>query len=538
MNFFNRAIKNITRKLSKTVLLILTFFLIGNLVIIGLSVAKASDTAKTLARQKMRAVITYQIDYDKFYYDAEQIEDEDERNKFYENYPRIKLADVKEVLKDERVKTANAISNNTIYATEGGIDYVHLNNQAEQNIEEWGGQQCYFDGMTNEEVCESYAEPSFFVKGNYLPDMIELVEGKYKVEKGRFYNEEEIDKFAKVCLITEELAEANGVSVGDTIKLAYSNLDRWLKDTGVTQEDLNFELEVIGIYSHTDKITPDNSNYDYTYPYENPSNVILMPATTVYALSLPIQQKQWNYYKELYPDDPYYSNPEYYPSIENMINQDLYDVYILLNDPLEVDEFVEEYKNKAGDYKKLNANNDEFNRLAKPLDTLSSYAEFIVWLVVINAIVIITLVTALTLKTREYEIGVLLSIGASKFKVIAQFFIELAIVALLGFTLAVGSGSIISKKVGYTLLDNQIQSEGLGDKDEYEYGNDYISPWNTDYTSDISLEDIVAEYDVTVSPLIIGEIYVVGLGIVLISVFIPSIMIMRFNPKKILMNQY
>ena len=48
-------------------------------------------------------------------------------------------------------------------------------------------------------------------------------------------------------------------------------------------------------------------------------------------------------------------------------------------------------------------------------------------------------------------------------------------------------------------------------------------------------------YDVKFStyavPMIIGEIYVLGIGVVFISILIPSFMIMRFNPKKILMNQ-
>ena len=218
------------------------------------------------------------------------------------------------------------------------------------------------------------------------------------------------------------------------------------------------------------------------------------------------------------------------------MNSSLYDVTILLNDPLEVDGFVEDYSSKVGEYKKLDANNEEFNKLAKPLDTLSDYATFIIWLVVINAIVIITLVTALTLKTREYEIGVLLSIGASKLKVVAQFFVELAIVALIGFTLSIGSGMVASQKIGTSLLDNQIQSAGLNqEEDDYQY--DYDSIWDNNYQTDISLDDIISEYQVTVSPIIIGEIYVVGLAIVAISVVIPSIMIMRFNPKKILMNQ-
>ena len=214
----------------------------------------------------------------------------------------------------------------------------------------------------------------------------------------------------------------------------------------------------------------------------------------------------------------------------------VYDTTILLNDPLEVDDFVEEYSAKLTQFQKLDANNEEFEKLSKPLDTLSLYANFIVWLVVINAIVIITLVTALTLKTREYEIGVLLSIGATKFKVIMQFFVELAIVAVIGFTLAVGSGSLIANKVGAKVLEYQISSSGI-EEDDSDDNYYYSSIWDSDYTTDISLDDLLSEYEVTVSPMIIAEIYVMGLAIVMISVIIPSFMIMRYNPKKILMNQ-
>lgn len=52
MNFFNRALKNVTRKMSKSVLLAVTFFLIGNLVIIGLGINNAAENAKILTRQK------------------------------------------------------------------------------------------------------------------------------------------------------------------------------------------------------------------------------------------------------------------------------------------------------------------------------------------------------------------------------------------------------------------------------------------------------------------------------------------------------
>ena len=54
MNFFTRALKNVTRRMSKSILLAITFFLIGNLVISGLGINNASEQAKVETRRKMR----------------------------------------------------------------------------------------------------------------------------------------------------------------------------------------------------------------------------------------------------------------------------------------------------------------------------------------------------------------------------------------------------------------------------------------------------------------------------------------------------
>ena len=536
MNFINRAFKNVTRRPSKTILLVLTFFLIGNLVIIGLGVSSASESAKILTRQKMRAVVTYGIDYDKIWRYVEEISDEDELQEFYNNYPRVKVEDVAEFLKDERVKIANSISSNMWYQDEDkSLDFVHLNNEREQNMEDYG-ESCWYDesgGMS----CEKYQEPVFFVKSNMYPGMIEFEDGGYQIVNGRFYNQQEIDNGEMVCLISEALAQTNGLSVGDSITLATNYLSSYIKQSGATKEDIENSFEVIGIYRHNSPLTPDMSNYNYASPYENPDNMILMPTTSTYMAQLSLQQKQWEYYQQQYPDEEYYSNPDNYPTAENMERtRYLENVPLLLDDPLNVDKFVDDYKGSLSQFASLDANNDEFNRLAKPLDTLSMYANFIVWLVVINAIVIITLVTALTLKTREYEIGVLLSVGASKVKVIAQFFIELAIVAIIGFSLSVVSGSLIAKRIGNMVLEAQIATSDVIEEEDDYYIN-YNDIWNNDYSTDISIDDLISEYEVKISPLIIAEIYVLGLGIVLISVIIPSFMIMRYNPKKILMNQ-
>ena len=522
MNFFTRAIKNVTRRMSKSILLAVTFFLIGNLVIIGLGINNAAEQAKIETRQKMRAVVSYEVDYDAFRKYVEDL-DEEAQQEAYKNYPSVTMDDIKNLMSDERVKTVNVLSTNMLYSN--GFETVPLNNDRENN---GGGTMTYEDGTTVE-----YIDPDLKLQTNYFPNMIELEDKMYEIVEGRFYNQEEVDEGKMVCLITDKLASHNNLRVGDviTIDLVSKNDMRYYEQSGITEDDIHMNLEIIGIYHNNDELDENSDEYKWMSRYDSPDNTILAPALTYGNAYYNMGIKQYEYSKA--------QNPEYYvdsetptPESYTYVNKAVF----LLDDPLNVDQFVADHQSDLKDFMKIDANNETFKKLARPLDTLSLFSNIIVWIVAINAIVIITLVTALTLKTREYEIGVLLSMGVSKMKIVAQFFVELIIVALIGFTLSVASGSLVAKQVGKMVMDYQVDTESqYGSLDDQNNGTIY---WGeTNYFTEISQDDLLAEYDVQISPMIIAEIYILGIGVVFISILIPSFMIMRFNPKKILMNQ-
>ena len=522
MNFFTRAIKNVTRRMSKSILLAVTFFLIGNLVIIGLGINNAAEQAKIETRQKMRAVVSYEVDYDAFRKYVEDL-DEEAQQEAYKNYPSVTMDDIKNLMSDERVKTVNVLSTNMLYSN--GFETVPLNNDRENNV---GGTMTYEDGTTVE-----YIDPDLKLQTNYFPNMIELEDKMYEIVEGRFYNQEEVDEGKMVCLITDKLASHNNLRVGDviTIDLISKNDMRYYEQSGITEDDIHMNLEIIGIYHNNDELDENSDEYKWMSRYDSPDNTILAPALAYGNAYYNMGIKQYEYSKA--------QNPEYYvdsetptPESYTYVNKAVF----LLDDPLNVDQFVADHQSDLKDFMKIDANNDTFKKLARPLDTLSLFSNIIVWIVAINAIVIITLVTALTLKTREYEIGVLLSMGVSKMKIVAQFFVELIIVALIGFTLSVASGSLVAKQVGKMVMDYQVDTESqYGSLDDQNNGTIY---WGeTNYFTEISQDDLLAEYDVQISPMIIAEIYILGIGVVFISILIPSFMIMRFNPKKILMNQ-
>ena len=226
MNFFTRAIKNVTRRMSKSILLAVTFFLIGNLVIIGLGINNAAEQAKIETRQKMRAVVSYEVDYDAFRKYVEDL-DEEAQQEAYKNYPSVTMDDIKNLMSDERVKTVNVLSTNMLYSN--GFETVPLNNDRENN---GGGTMTYEDGTTVE-----YIDPDLKLQTNYFPNMIELEDKMYEIVEGRFYNQEEVDEGKMVCLITDKLASHNNLRVGDviTIDLVSKNDMRiWKSSASIT----------------------------------------------------------------------------------------------------------------------------------------------------------------------------------------------------------------------------------------------------------------------------------------------------------------
>ena len=534
MNFLKRALKNITRGKTKTALLIITFFLIGNLVIVGLGITSAAENAKTKARMSMNPVVNVTTDYSKWY-DYMETLTEEEQQEIYENYrqnfPYITEEMILQLMEDERVRAVNALSVNTFYAE--GFEAVPLNNDREN--QENGGQSCWTDENGNEE-CHVYENPSIAVKSNMYDSMIEFESNMFELKEGRFYTQEEINNASPVCLITDQLAEYNNLNVGDTltVRMGSSDMMERFKDY-MDEEDALLSLEIIGIY-HTNKVIDENSDdYQWLDKYESPYNWILAPTPAVVDAQIRMSKAQDRYYNAMYGNEGEEIDESQYDRDGWMA---LSSATIMINDPLDVENFIEDHKESLGEYRKFESDNTTFKQMSRPLDTLSLFANIIVWIVVVNAIVIITLTTALTLKNREYEIGVMLSIGVTKAKIVMQFFVELIIVAVLGFTLAVLSGSMIAGKVGEVVMNYQVATE-----DQYadeEQGNDYYYPgnelWDTNYFTDITQEDIIEQYKVQISPLIIAEIYVLGLGVVFLSILIPSAMIMRFNPKKILMS--
>ena len=128
--------------------------------------------------------------------------------------------------------------------------------------------------------------------------------------------------------------------------------------------------------------------------------------------------------------------------------------------------------------------------------------------VMLSGIVVLSLILILWLRERIYEIGVLLSIGISKIKIVTQFILELIFISLPSIISSLFLGNLLLSQIvdGFISSDNSAAIiNSLFNK------NDWI----------LCLENLIQSYFILIS-------------IIILSVIVASTMILVKKPKEIL----
>jgi putative ABC transport system permease protein len=158
-------------------------------------------------------------------------------------------------------------------------------------------------------------------------------------------------------------------------------------------------------------------------------------------------------------------------------------------------------------------------------------------------VIILSLIVILSIRERKFEIGVLMSLGENKLKIIGQFFAELLIIMIVGVALSAVTGNFIGNSVGNQLLtqQNATQEEqqasntpttrGTGEGNRG--GGMRMSGIGNPFATQKQAEQIKS-MNVKMTPKVILILGAMALGIVLVAIFVASIGILRMEPKTIL----
>ena len=483
MYLFNRAFAYIKKQKAKTILLLVLFFIIANIVLAGLSIQSATETAKVLTRQEIGADVIYTFntsklttDFKSGVIDATVDRSTLEGAPLYGNF--IKLLD------SDMIQSYDAVSNYEV-TTEVLTPYVYVSSTSTSTTGTGSGQGA---GKLITGTYESSGDLSLRTFTRTEPS--DFVDGTSSLLQGRYATQSEIDEGAYVVLIEKTLADLNQIKLGDSLSLT---------PTVEAYNTSTLTYEVIGIYQ-TNEIIDDRSA-SMVGSSLLAQNRLYTPFTTLSAMG--------------YTD--------------NELSQVLLDkAVITLDDPLNVDAYLASIEGEINlVYGSISANDAVYEQLAGPIDTLGQMSTVLVWIVVIAGAAILSLITALTINQRRNEIGILLAIGESKTKIVSQFIVEVLTIAIIAFTLSTFSGLKIGQMISETTLSTFLTPEqtevvptGVGRR-----------------ASTVSIEDIEpVELNVKFDPIVLIQFFGAGLLISIISVAIPALYVTRFNPKQILTN--
>ncbi len=461
------------KRIGTSLILMAVFLIVTNLVLAGFAIQNASKKAADAARKKLGADVTLGLDFDKL---GQQARETGEMPK----PPKLNTKEADQLAKSKYVKDYNYITN-----TFGISDGFKLVGASEGEDEGKGRVGMVAAAGGSGSGSEIDMNSSLIIEGVRKTVLQESFKnGKSKIIDGKPITEKMKDQ--NVTLMEKRLAEQNNLKVGDKIKI----------QSGDKKQTLEFEI--IGIYE-----TNEQPMGQHAPPMMDPANKLYMPYSTL---------------KKLEVD-------EGMSSIQ---------VVYLLNDPQYIDAFKKEAKKSDIDfnYFKLDAHDSLYKQMIGPIENIASTSQMIIYMVSIAGAIILGLIIMLSIKARRKEMGILLSIGEKKWKLMAQFVVEVVCIAILAFGLSLTTGAKVSQFVGDNLLSSEVATAGE-ETDTSQNGTVMVA--GPGGTVQNQKEDPIDKINVSVTGEDVGKMGGIGLAIAILATLLPALSILRLNPKQILL---
>lgn len=293
------------------------------------------------------------------------------------------------------------------------------------------------------------------------------------------------------CMVSEQFAKLNNLSVGDTIvvKSYYKN------------KPMPHTLKISGIYSDYTMTEGNIPTMYESFPSaaSNRNNEILVSFDTAIAMEMASGPNYLNVGAIYYLKDP-----EMLKAFQNELTEKgLPDTYKVATD-------------EAG-----------YNKIVGPVEGLSKITNTFLIAVLILGSVILILLSTLAIRERKYEIGVLRAMGMKKGKVALGLLSEMLVITALCLVLGLGVGSVVSQPVANSMLSNQIE---LAENNQSNGGMIIATPigGNTEDESPLS------ELEVNLNINAVIQIILISLALAGISSIVGILYITKYEPMKIL----
>ncbi len=329
-----------------------------------------------------------------------------------------------------------------------------------------------------------------------LDAMSEFINGTYTMNEITD-NAWDIAFNGNYVFINEELADYNDLSLNDKIKLE--------DDDGNT-----YEFEIIGIFKENDEESSNTMSM-----FSNSANTLVTNASAITTITT--------------------NNEDLQATINPTFIIDSYD---------NVDKLQSEFYEKGLDENFVLQTNEELALSGvSSIENINSFATtFLVITLIIGGIVLFV-INMINIRERKYEIGVLRTIGISKFKLTIEFVSELVIVSVVALILGACIGAVSSKGVSNSLLASEINSSNERTEEiGKNFGGTNMNGGMPNRGGNkgemrgkgMPVVEAYDSIDAVVDMKVLLELLGIGLTLVLISSIASMVSIERFSPLTIL----
>jgi len=509
MNAFKRALTSIKRSLDKTILLGLLVIILASLTAGAILVRDSVNTTETNIRRRIPPFVSIEVDPEW----AMQHWQETGISvwELEEQWPRELIPLMTELpYVSDFIYTNRFLGDFDLYSYEPIKDYPPFR----------------MFGRATSGISET--KPPFAQHGE-----MELVEG-------RFFTDAEVsggdltDDTPIPALISRSVAEVNHLNVGSVIPF-YQSFHSFLVATPEEEEalaSLIFDLEIVGIfdldYEPFDE-RPNWANNELSEQYihlREALNAIYVPTwfnhelihysyeTLVAVLG---EERTLAIRQVGSPGDTSF------PVIVLHDSLDL-DAFRLAAEPLLPENLI---------FRDLSL--IHYDAISS-METLRWISDIVLIGAVIATILILSLMITLFLRDRRHEIGIYMALGERKSKIISQLLAEVLVVSVLGITIALFIGNVISSQMGQSMLRSEL-TQPITDEESWRRREEMgslqlmtgLPPQN------IPIEEMLELFDVSIGAEVVVVFYVVGLGTVALSVLLPITYVVKLEPKKVLL---
>lgn len=477
MNGFSLAWRSVIRKPVKSVLLFVTVFTISLLLLSGMSSGKATIQMQDNTRQAIGAGLLLEENEADRHRRIDELSGQlDHKEGTLGGYHQEKI--IINGVESWRTWTDNSFETllvediEKIAGTEGIAGYnISTVTTAARPVD--------FIRIEDEDVDQYSDLGGVSLVGNKDMSMdSNFLSGNAFITDGRMIREGEKD----VCVISAELADKNQLEIGSRIRFGNCR-DK--------EDSVTHEAEVVGIYQVNQPIAP--YMFGDTYRSEN-----------IIFTDLDFPEKV-----EGKAGDPLYEKA--YFKIADVNEYETVKIRVMGADI-------------AWERYDLIDNNGNMNTLSANFNEMEKYSSILIWVISGASLIILFLIFQFWLKSRNREIGIMLSMGTSKIRILVQIMTEALMIAAVAVLISFSAAPKVSSLTADYLVEQQIQSAEE---------QDLLDGGKVAFSYEKSEQSVVGVQAKITSGMLIQD----ASGIVLlvtISVCVSGIAILKRNPRDIL----